>query len=329
MNKKINTNQNNDINKRINLVEVYSDIAGSKIGASFGIDALKQSCEDINSKYFSEFLSLVIKDENEAYLEKSEFVHAKYIDKIYLVIKRLAYRIKDLREKGIFPIVLSGDHASCAGTMHGLALAHKDDEIGVVYIDAHADIHSPYTSPSGNMHGMPLAAVCSLDNKENRIHDISEEEKKYWDKLKFFINNRASIDTKNIVFCALRNFEEPEKKLIKKHNISVHSVNDITLNGIKNTVKSIFKKLEHCRYIYISFDVDSIDPLYVPGTGTPASQGLSFEQALLLNLELIKNKKVCCWEIAEINPMFNKSEEDSIKLFKLLQEVTKALIKNY
>ena len=87
------------------------------------------------------------------------------------MIERIASRIKELREEKLFPIVLAGDHASCAGTMHGLKMAHPNDEIGVVYIDAHADIHSPYTSPSGNMHGMPLAIVTAEDNCENKINN--------------------------------------------------------------------------------------------------------------------------------------------------------------
>ena len=316
--------------KIIKLVEVYSDIAGHKKGASLGIDALKQSCEDLDSQYFKKYLSEAIKDENDAYKEKSEFEHAKYNDKIYLVISRLANRIKDIREKKQFPIVLAGDHASCAGTMHGLRMAHPNSEIGVVYIDAHADIHSPYTSDSGNMHGMPLAMACNLDNKDSMIHDITDKEKEYWDKLKFLAGKKeASIKPENVVFCALRDFETPEQDLITKYNIPVHTVADITLNGVSNTVKAIFEKLAHCEHIYVSFDVDSIDPLYVPGTGTPAKEGLSYDQALQLNMELIKNKKVCCWEIAEINPIFNKRKDDSDKLFKILENVTNMLVKHY
>ncbi len=315
--------------KNIKLIEVYSDIAGSKKGASLGIDALKKSCEDIESQFFKSFLSEAIRDENKAYSKKSIFKHAKYIDKIYLVILRLATRVKRLREKNLFPIILSGDHASCAGTIHGLKMAHPNDEIGVVYIDAHADIHSPYTSSSGNMHGMPLAIACALDNEEEKKQDISKEEKKYWEKLKFIGGSEASIKAKNIVFCALRDFQKEEKNLIDKNDIPIHTVKDITYYGIKNTAEKIFKSLEHCKHIYVSFDVDSVDPLYVPGTGTPSKEGLSYDQALQLNLELIKNEKVCCWEIAEINPIYNKRKDDSLKIFQILEKVTDMLIKHY
>lgn len=79
----------------------------------------------------------------------------------------------------------------------------------------------------------------------------------------------------------------------------------------------------------MSFDVDSVDPLYVPGTGTPAMNGLSYEQAMQLNIELIKNEKVCCWEMAEINPLYNNSKDDSTRIFKILEEVTHSLLNNY
>ncbi len=315
--------------KKIKLIEVYSDIAGHKKGASLGIKELKKSSEDLESKYFKKFLSQVVEDENHAYKDESKFKHAKYIDKISLVIERLAQRVKEVRLNDDFPIILAGDHASCAGTMHGLKMAHPNDEIGVVYIDAHADIHSPYTSNSGNIHGMPLAIACAIDNKEFMIQDITPKEKKYWDNIKYLAGPSPSINLNNIVFCALRDFEEPEANLIKKHNIPVHTVEDITLNGISNTVKNIFDKLSNCKYIYVSFDVDSIDPLFVPGTGTPVSKGLSYNQALQLNIELIKNDKVCCWEMAEINPLYNKKSDDSLKIFEILEMVTDKLVKHY
>ena len=316
--------------KKIKLVEVFSDIAGHRKGASLGIKELRKSGEGLGSKYFNDFLSHIVEDENHAYYDESEYKNAKYIDRINLVVERLANRVKDIRLDGDFPIVLAGDHSSCAGTMHGLRMAHPNEVIGVVYIDAHADIHSPYTSDSGNMHGMPLAMACGLDNKESMVHDITPKEKEYWDKLKNLAGTPdASIDPRNVVFCALRDFQQAEQNVIDKYDIPVHTVSDITREGISNTVKAIFDKLSHCDHIYVSFDVDSVDPLFIPGTGTPVSEGLSYEQALQLNIELIKNQKVCCWEMAEINPMYNNQVDDSLKIFQILEKVTDELVKNY
>lgn len=318
-----------DSSRFIKIVEVYSDIAGRRKGAGLGIDALMKSSESLNSRYFKKYPAEVILDENSSFNEESAYSNAKYIDKIYLVTKRLADRIKSLRDEKLFPIVLAGDHSSCAGTMHGLKMAHPNDEIGVVYIDAHADIHSPYTSPSGNIHGMPLSVVTNLDNKSCQINQLDEEEIKYWEKLKDIAGEKPSIKAENIIFCALRDFERAEEELIHKHNIKKYNAKDITYLGVKTVVDEIFKKLTHCKYIYVSFDVDSIDPLYLPGTGTPSENGLSFEQALQLNMQLIKNEKVCCWEIAEINPKYDDNNRGTTAIFKILEQVTKMLIKNY
>lgn len=313
----------------IKLIEIYSDIAGHKKGAGLGIDDLKKTCKELKSNYFEKFKIESIEDENQSYEKGTQYKNAKYIDKIDLVISRLANKVKELRDENLFPIILAGDHSSCAGTMHGLRMAHPNDEIGVVYIDAHADIHSPYTSSSGNMHGMPLAIACALDNLECKRNDLSKEEIYYWNKLKFLTGNKPSINVENVIFCALRDYQKEEKTLIDKYNIPNYTAQEITYVGIKNIVKEIFKKLEHCKHIYISFDVDSVDPLYIPGTGTPSVNGLSYEQAMQLNMELIKNEKVCCWEMAEINPLYNNTKEDSYRVFEILNKITHKLIEHY
>lgn len=318
----------NDLMKNVRIVEVYSDVAGYKKGASLGIDALRASSKEMNADYYEKLQLDSIKNDY-IHEEESPFKHAKYADVIEPVISKLAHKIKEIRDENKFPIVIAGDHSSCAGTMHGLKMAHPDAEIGVVYIDAHADFHSPYTSGSGNMHGMPLAMACAIDNLECKRNELSDAEKSYWERLKFMASSEPSIKPENVVFCAVRDYQEEEMELIKRHKIPLYSVAEITKKGISATVAEIFKKLEYCDHIYVSFDVDSVDPLYVPGTGTPAMNGLSYEQAMQLNIELIKNEKVCCWEMAEINPLYNNSKDDSTRIFKILEEVTHSLLNNY
>ena len=313
----------------IQLVEVHSDIAGATIGARKAIKALLNSSIEKGSHYFEKYPTEVILDENVFFEEGTKYKYAKFIDKVTLVIQRVAQKIKELRLKKLFPIVIAGDHSTSAGTIAGLKLAHKNDEIGVVYIDAHADLHTPYTTPSGNLHGMPLCIALGLDNYDSKINSITDEELKYWNNLKGISGNTASIKASNIVFCALRDFQKAEEELIKKYDIKNYSTQEITMLGIKNIVNNIFADLKHCKHIYVSFDVDSIDPLYIPGTGTPSKGGLSFEQALQLNIELIKNSKVCCWEIAEINPKLDKNNISGKFSFHILEKITNELLKNY
>jgi arginase len=317
-----------EITKKIKVIEVYSDIAGHRKGASLGIDALRTSSKELNSEYYEKLQIETIVDDNQDN-EDSDYKHAKHIDKIDSVISSLAKRVKSLRDENKFPIIIAGDHSSCAGTMHGLKMAHPNSEIGVIYIDAHADIHSPYTSRSGNMHGMPLAIACGIDNLKYKRNELTTKEIAYWNKLKFMASDESSIKLENIVFCAVRDYQEEEIALIKKHKIPLYTVEEITHKGIGPVIEEIFKKLEYCDHIYVSFDVDSVDPLYVPGTGTPAANGLSYEQAMQLNIGLIKNEKVCCWEMAEINPLYNNSKDDSDRIFKILERVTNSLLNNY
>ncbi len=316
-------------NTKIRLIEVPSDIAGAKSGASMGINALKLSSMHGGSKYFEEFPSIVIEDENRAIYDGTIYKCAKYIDKVSLVLQRVANEVKKIKEDGLFPIIMAGDHSTCAGTMAGLKMAYPDDKIGVVYIDAHADFHTPYTSPSGNLHGMPLAIATDIDNMEMKINDPSQKEIEYWDKLKRMSGAKRTIDPRNIVFCSLRDYEKAEEHILQKYDIKNYTTKEITYLGVKTVAEDIFKRLSHCDHIYVSFDVDSIDPLYIPGTGTPSNGGLSFMQALQLNMEIIKNSKVCCWESAEINPILDKQNISGKYSFEILDLVTKNLIENY
>ena len=276
----------------IRLVEVPSELAGAKLGAGKGIEALKCYCDENSCGYFQKYPTITIEDENHASIKGTKYKHAKYIDHVSVVLERVADNIEKLRNDNFFPIVMAGDHSTAAGTIAGLQRAHKGQKIGVVWIDAHADMHTPYTSPSGNMHGMPVAVAMGKDNKKCKINEPSKKELVFWEKLKF-LGGGEHIEPKNIVYCALRDFEEAEANMIKRYGIKNYTTQMITYDGIRQSVVNIMRDLDECDHVYVSFDVDSIDPLYIPGTGTPVDFGLSFEQALHLNMELIKNKKVC------------------------------------
>lgn len=316
-----------DSSRHIRLVEVPSELAGAKLGAGGGIEALKCYSGENNRGYFQKYPLIKIEDENHASLKGTKFEHARYIDHVSLVLERVASNIEKLRAENFFPIVMAGDHSTAAGTLAGLTRAHKDERIGVVWIDAHADMHTPYTSPSGNMHGMPLAVAMGVDNMDCKINELSAEESRYWEKLKQLTS--VHVKPEDIVFCALRDYEEAEAYFLKQNNIKNYTTEMVTYEGVKNVVKSMMEDLKECDHIYISFDVDSIDPLYLPGTGTPSEFGLSFEQALHLNMELIKNKKVCCWEMAEINPFLDKQNISGRYSFEILDKVTSMLIEHY
>ncbi|NVJ45922.1 MAG: arginase [Cytophagia bacterium] len=315
--------------RKIRLVEVRSEIAAGTRGASMGIDAMKIASIKRHSNFFMRFEPVSIQDENRLLFGDPQYEFAKYAEGVYTMVDRVCDTISGLREQGLFPIVLAGDHSTAAGTICGIKKAHPNRRLGVIWIDAHADFHSPYTTPSGNMHGMPLAMVTAMDNEECEQNDVEEETEAIWEKIKQIGGNGPKIDPKDIIFMGVRDTEKPEDHIIEKHEIRNYSIEEINHRGVRRVAKEALKLLKDCDQIYISFDVDSLDTTVSRGTGTPVPNGLRKEQAFQLNRELIKDKRVCCWEIVEVNPTLDSQNKMAEHAFEILEATTDSLIENF
>jgi arginase len=302
--------------RKIKLVEVRSEIAAGTRGASLGIDALKIASLDKKSNFFTQFDPINVPD-------------AKYIDGVYQVLKNVYSTIESLRLEKKFPIVLAGDHSTAAGTIMGIKAANPERRLGVIWIDAHADLHTPYTTPSGNMHGMPLAMVAQLDNLECKSNDPSADTLTYWEKIKKIGGELPKINPQDIVFISVRDTEAPEDFLIEKYGIKNFSTSEVRKLGVEIVAKQALDILRECDQIYISFDVDSLDSSISVGTGTPVPDGLTVEEALRLNEVLIKDKRVCCWEIVEVNPTLDTENAMAEIAFDVLEITTKSLVDNF
>src|ERR1700748_2692404 len=156
--------------KNIKLIEVPSEIGAGTRGASLGIDAIKIAALDFMSSFFVNFPSEVIENENKLLYEPVASPYAKRIQGIHTMYERVAKSVSETLKSGLFPLVLSGDHSTSGGTIAGIKMAKPKNRLGIIWIDAHADMHTPYTTPSGNMHGMPLATAFAEDNQEDRVH---------------------------------------------------------------------------------------------------------------------------------------------------------------
>ncbi len=315
--------------RKIKLVEVRSEIAAGTRGASLGVDALKIASLDKKSGFFSQFDPINIPDANNFLWKGNKHPHAKYIDGVYQVLKNVYSAIESLRLEKKFPIVLAGDHSTAAGTIMGIKAAHPEKRLGVIWIDAHADLHTPFTTPSGNMHGMPLAMAAHLDNLDSRVNDPGSETLVYWEKIKKIGGDFPKIDPKDIVFISVRDTEEPENQLINRFDIKNFTTQEVRNNGIKKVAAEALALLKDCQQLYISFDVDSLDSSISVGTGTPVPNGLTVEEAIQLNAELIKDKRVCCWEIVEVNPTLDSENTMAEIAFEVLEITTKSLVDNY
>lgn len=315
--------------RNITLVEVRSELAAGTRGASMGVDALKVASLDKKSNFFTKFDPINVPDANNYLWKGNKFPHAKYIDGVYEVLGNVYNAIKALRLEKKFPIVLAGDHSTAAGTIMGIKAADPNKRLGVIWIDAHADLHTPYTTPSGNMHGMPLAMCLATDNLECRVNNPSEETIAYWENIKKIGGEGPKINPEDIVFVSLRDSEKPEDYLCKKHHITNFKTEQVHELGVKEIAKRVLDNLKDCDQIYISFDVDSMDSSISLGTGTPVANGITVEEAITLNEELIKDKRVCCWEIVEVNPTLDTENLMAENAFDVLEATTKSLVSNF
>lgn len=314
--------------RNIKIIEVRSEIGAGTRGASLGIDAIKIAALDFMSNLFVNFPSEIVENENRLLYEPVASPYAKRIIGIHTMYERVSSAVCDTVKSGLFPIVLAGDHSTAGATIAGLKMAKPKRRLGVVWIDAHADLHSPFTTPSGNMHGMPLAVSLADDNKENQVHNPDGPTLEYWKKLKNIGKIEPKILPEDIVFIALRDFEKEEEAIIKKGNIKVIPVTEVRRKGIENVVRQTLQHLSNCDDIYVSFDVDSLDSSISRGTGTPVSNGLREREAEDLIASLLQNHKICAFEIAEVNPTLDKENLMAEIAFNILQRGVNLLLLN-
>lgn len=314
--------------KNIKLIEVPSEIGAGTRGASLGIDAIKIAALDFMSNFFIHFPSEKVTHENKLLYEPIESPYAKRIKGIVTMYDRVSKAVNECLKNNFFPVVLSGDHSTSGATLAGIKMAKPKSKLGVIWIDAHADLHTPYTTPSGNVHGMPLAAALNEDNEDNAVHELDEDTKKYWNQLKNMGKIAPKVLPEDVVFISLRDYEKEEKYLIDKYGIKVITTNEVRRKGPENIVRAVIRYLADCTDIYISFDVDSLDSSISKGTGTPVSNGLREREVEDLISKFMQNRKVCCFEIAEVNPTLDKENLMSEIAFNIMQRSVNVLMMN-
>lgn len=314
--------------KNIKLIEIPSEIGAGTRGASLGVDAIKIAALDFMSNFFVHFPSEKIPHENKLLFEPIESPYAKRIKGLISMYEKIIKSMGESLKTNFFPVVLSGDHSTAGAIIAGLKIAKPKSKLGVIWIDAHADLHTPYTTPSGNMHGMPLATAIAEDNEECAVHDLDAETKKQWDILKNIGKIAPKVLPEDVVFISLRDYEKEEKALIEKYGMKVITTNEVRRKGPENVVRAVLRYLSDCTDIFISFDVDSLDSSISKGTGTPVSNGLKEREAEDLISKFMQNRKVCCFEITEVNPTLDKENLMAEIAFNILQRSVNVLMMN-
>ena len=315
--------------KKIKLIEVSSDLGGRKPGASIGIDAIRIASYNLETTkdFYTRFENLYtrINAPNDTYHLGYEYPFAKRIEDIFPLCQQTHRGVAASILENDFTLVLSGDHSTAAGTIAGIKKVYPTKRLGVVWIDAHTDLHNPYTSESANMHGMPLGTAINDNNLECKYNDIDNDTAELWEKLRELGGTKDKLNMADVIYVAVRDYEDAEEYLIKKYNNKIYRTIDVHQEGGEKIANKIMKDLEHCDIIYISFDVDSMDPSVSVGTGTPFEDGLFEYEAKELLKALVSWNKVKCLEISEVNPLLDTENKMATTAFNIIKSICRVI----
>ena len=315
--------------RNITLLINKSEIAAGTRGASLGPEAIMTAARKKSNDFFGRYPIQYAEDENHLLDSPITFHYAKRIKGLITVYKSVAQKVEQILWNDRFPLILAADHASAGGTIAGIKATYPKKRLGVIWIDAHSDIHTPYTTPSGNMHGMPLATALNVDNLEFKRNELDDEVVSLWGELKSIGINGPKIKPEDLVFIGVRDTEKEEDALISKLNITNHTVDTVREKGVEEITKAALDQLKDCDIIYVSFDVDSMNPKDTSyGTGTPVDNGLTPKEAEYFLNELANNEKTVCIEFVEVNPCLDELNKMAEVTFDLLDKTVNALEKN-
>lgn len=316
--------------KRIKFFFNSSEIGAGTRGASLGPESIRVAARNKGSKVFGSYIVEKLNDFNGHLDADYKHVYAKHIDVLLKVYGEVAQVVSNGLKDGFFPIVIAADHASAGGTISGIKKAFLNKRLGVVWIDAHGDLHSPYTTPSGNMHGMPLTVALGDDNLPCKINSLDQETIDYWDNLKNIGVAGKKVLPEDLIFVAVRDTEVQEDAIIQRLGIQNFTVDNLRRSSAKDIATQILNKLSDCDQIYISFDVDSMDPDVTSyGTGTPVKNGLLPQEVKELLSVLMASEKIVCFELVEVNPCLDDKKNKMAEIaLEILESVVATLEQN-
>lgn len=216
--------------------------------------------------------------------------HARYLPAILATCKQIAGRVAEIAKQGQLPLVLGGDHSIAMGTLAGLASVRGP--AGILWVDAHGDLNRPSTSPTGNVHGMPLAAA--LGECGFVIEEFPEPP---W------------VDPKHVALVGVRSLDPGEKELVRRLDLAVFTMADIDRRGMPEVMDEAIAVVKGADHVHLSLDVDVCDPEIAPGVGTPVRGGLSYREAHLAMEIIAEAELLTSVEVVEVNPILDHADE--------------------
>jgi arginase len=276
---------------RVEVIGVPMDLGADRRGVDMGPSAIRYA----RLKECLERLGIDVTDRGNLRVPVPESAtiaeqNAKYFPIIKAVCEELAGMVREVIGAGGFPLVLGGDHSIAMGTIAGVARA-RGKAPGVIWVDAHGDINTPLTSPSGNVHGMP-------------VHFALQEH---------------AVDPSRMVFIGLRDVDDGEKRVIHELGVKAFTMSDVDRRGMSSVVDealTIVAKGENS--VHVSFDMDGVDPQEAPGVGTPVRGGLTYRESHLLMEGVAQSGTLGSLEITEINPILDSENRTAILAVELI-----------
>ena len=284
----------------ISIIGFPMDLGSGRRGVDMGPSALRIAGLENKLKQ----LGYKVEDTGDINIEimerqKLQNPKLRYIEEILKTSKILAGKVEKVLEQGNFPLCVGGDHSMALGSIAGISSFCKKNNLtlGVIWIDAHADMNTDETTPSGNIHGMPLAASLGLGNEELvNLYGFSPK-----------------LKPENCAIIAARSIDIQERLNIKKLKPTVYTMSDVDKLGIHRIISRVLKQFkENVDHIHISFDVDSVDPNFVPGVGTPVPGGLNYREAHLLMEAIAECGCMSSLEVAEVNPILDVHNSSAV-----------------
>lgn len=285
--------------KVVNILGAPLDLGAARRGVDMGPSAIRYAglAERLES------IGLEVKDSGNVVAELPEVAseldeRARYLPAILHSCAQIAARVAEIATGGATPLVLGGDHSIAMGTLAGLHSAFGSG--GVLWIDAHGDLNRPSTSPSGNVHGMPLAAALGQCG-----FDLDGFEGPPW------------VDPARTVLIGVRSLDPGERALVKELGLTVFTMADIDRRGIPAAVERALGVVEGAPFVHLSLDVDVCDPEIAPGVGTPVKGGLSYREAHLAMELMAEADVLTSIEIVEVNPILDHADETGLLAVEL------------
>ena len=313
------------MNYPLKIIKNRSDIGAGTRGSDMGIDALEIAAINKENDFFNRHPFIDVPTHNETIYDKVNNTFAKRINFVVEQCQRVAEVTSMVLRQKHFPLIISGDHSSALGSLAGIKSAFPDKTLGAIWIDAHADLHSPLSSPSGNIHGMPLAAALGNDNTDYAVNTIDETTKTSWNQMKAMGGEEPKLRPEHLVYFGLRSTEEAEDRVLDAQGIRQFPVHEVRYRGIDACVAEALERFADVDLIYITFDVDSLDcDLISKGTGTPVSKGFDPQEVIAIIQAVLATGKVCSLEVCEINPLL---DEKGNKMAETAFEVIDQLFK--